>query len=184
MWLDQLLQIAAKPFQWWIVIAPWERGVQVRLGKTASELMPGIHLRIPWLDRVYVQSTRIRIVSTNNQTVSTKDGKVVTIHLAVRFSIASMLQVYESVSDPGLTLLNSVMSWASEHISETNSSVLTHKSIERFVNHKAKDCDWGLENLSARVLGFAFVRTYRLLVHDYERSFGLDLESKDTSGIR
>ncbi len=184
MWLEQLLQVAARPFRWWTVIAPWEQGVRVRLGKRADELPPGVHLRIPWFDRIYVQSTRLRIVSTNNQTISTKDGKVLTIHLAVRFSVVSMLRVYQSVSDPGLTLLNAVMSLASQHISQTHSSDLSHKSIEEFINSKTAGCDWGLGNLEAHVLGFAFVRTYRLLMHDYERSFGMDLEQKESSGLQ
>lgn len=183
-WIEQILRVAAKPFQWWITIAPWEQGVRVRLGKRLCELGPGVHLRIPLADRIYVQSTRVRIVSTNNQTVSTMDGKVVTLHLAVRFSIGSVLEVYQSVSDPGVTVLNAVMSWASEHVSTTHSDSLTHRSLESFIDDRARSCEWGLTNLSAKVLGFAFVRTYRLLVHDYERSYGLDLESKDYGGLR
>jgi hypothetical protein len=45
----------------WIVIAPWEIGVRVRLGKNAVSLRSGLHLRIPFIDAITLVNTRLRI---------------------------------------------------------------------------------------------------------------------------
>ena len=64
-----------KSFQLWVTVAPWEMGLRVRLGKTATVLCPGPHWRIPFLDRMFVQQVRLRSLGIGGQTVTTKDGK-------------------------------------------------------------------------------------------------------------
>lgn len=44
-WLSGVLN----SWKFWIVIAPWEVGVRIRLGRKAVALGPGLHLRIPWV---------------------------------------------------------------------------------------------------------------------------------------
>lgn len=103
-WLAQLLQSVARPFMWWVVIATWEMGVRVRLGKTAHELRPGFHLRIPFIDRVYVQTTRTRTTSSTGLTVTTRDRKNLTVSLAVEYAVASVLRLYETMANPDTIL--------------------------------------------------------------------------------
>ena len=169
-WLSTIFQTMSQPFRWWVVVAPWEEGIRVRLGKTAVALAPGIHLRIPFLDRVYVQSIRLRIITSGSRTVSTLDKKVVTFTLAVRFAIRDVKQLYNTISDPENTLLNHVSASAAEYISQTNSDDIINE-------------DWGLSDVSAHVIDFAIARTYRLIGNVYERTAGLDLDRGD-NGLR
>jgi len=53
----------------WIVIAPWEIGVRVRLGRNADAMQPGFHFRIPFVDVITLVNTRLRIDGTPPVTV-------------------------------------------------------------------------------------------------------------------
>jgi hypothetical protein len=53
----------------WIVIAPWDIGVRVRLGRKAVALNPGFHLCIPFVDTITIVNTRMRIGGTPPVTV-------------------------------------------------------------------------------------------------------------------
>lgn len=65
-WLSRLLD----SWKFWLVIAPWEVGVRIRLGKTAAALQPGLHLRIPFVDVVTLVNTRLRFDVTPPVTVA------------------------------------------------------------------------------------------------------------------
>ena len=50
-----------KALQMWVTIAPWEQGLRVRLGRRVKLLGAGVHLRLPVLDVLYIQTVRTRI---------------------------------------------------------------------------------------------------------------------------
>lgn len=64
-WLSRIFD----SWKFWIVIAPWEIGVRVRLGKRAAAVTPGLHLRIPLIDVITLVNTRLRIDGTPPVTV-------------------------------------------------------------------------------------------------------------------
>lgn len=67
----------------WVVVSPWERGVRIRFGRTATQLDPGIHLRIPVLDRVVLVNTRLRTTTTAASTLPTSAANRVRVVSAV-----------------------------------------------------------------------------------------------------
>lgn len=180
-WLSQFFGAVAKPFKWWVTVAPWERGVLVRLGKTARELLPGPHWRIPLLDRVYVQSVRTRTITDTNLTATTADRKTVVLSFAVHFAIGDVIQLYNAVANPEHTLRSRVCSLAMQHITGQPSETLSLSGIEEAVGAElAALTGWGLTGVEFRVTAFAYVRTYRLLTNDYNVSSGLyDLEKEN-----
>lgn len=184
-WLTQLLSGFAKPFKWWVVVAPWERGVRVRLGKTATELTPGPHWRIPFLDRIYVQSIRLRTIYETNQTVSTADHKVVTVSFAVQLVVADIIKLYNAVYNPEVTLATLVMGEVARVIAATSSTEITPVLLTERVNAMLPTiANWGLAELRFELVGFAFVRTYRILNTDYRIGAGLYNLDKDDHGER
>ena len=67
-----LLKQIGQIFRWWVIVAPWEQGLRVRAGKHVLLLKPGLHVRIPYIDQVFIQSSRLRIVHLAMQTVLTE----------------------------------------------------------------------------------------------------------------
>jgi regulator of protease activity HflC (stomatin/prohibitin superfamily) len=178
-WLSQFFAIFSKPFQWWVTIAPWESGLRVRLGKTAIVLGPGPHFRIPFLDRIYVQGVRLRMLSDSGQTIATRDGKVLTVAVAIQYAIADIKKLYMSANSPEMTLLSLVQGQIAELVSRSDSSELSPSKLGERVSEVMPSVEWGLSQVKVWVTGYAYVRTYRLLMNEYRNHGGLtDLDSQ------
>jgi hypothetical protein len=165
-WLSQIFGFF-KSFQFWIVIAPWEAGLRVRLGKSADVLEPGPHVRLPFIDRMFVQSTRLRTISDSGQTMTTKDGHIVTLCVALNYSIADIKRLYLAASNPESTLLHQVQGLVAQFISITRREDLTPAAIEADVLDKMPATDWGLKDVRLMVTSFAFVKVFRIMSNDY-----------------
>ena len=181
-WISRVFDILSRPLIWWVVCAPWESGVRVRLGKTAIPLAPGVHLRIPFLDRIFVQSVRLRMISDTGQTVMTADGKVVTIAVSIQYAIADIRRLYLSVSCPEATLLQRAQGLIARLVAVTPSTDLSSAMIEEKVSAQLPAAEWGLDQVRLWVTSYAFVKTYRLLMNEY-RSYSLG-SLEDSSGER
>lgn len=175
-WLSQIFGFL-KSFQFWFVVAPWESALRVRFGKQAKSLGPGPHWRVPFIDRVFVQPVRLRTISDTGQTVTTKDGDVLTLSLAIAYAVEDIAKLYNSVNNPECTLLTQMQGLVAEVISTTDRRDLSPALIERTVAQKLPSTEWGLGQLRLMVTTFAFVRVYRLMQSEYRTlsgSYGSD----------
>lgn len=175
-WLTTILEAFGKPFKWWVVVALYEQGIRVRLGKTVVLLGPGIHLRIPFLDRIYVQSRRVRTLSTTGQTVSTRDGHPLILAIAIHFSIEDMAVFYNTLASPETTINTRCEAAIAKYVSTHDRGDITPRSIVRAVGDELPD-SWargcGLSRLEVEICGFVFARTIRLMMNDYQHGAGL-----------
>lgn len=165
-WLSQIFGMF-RTFQCWITIAPWESALRVRFGRTAVPLGPGVHWRIPFTDRIFVQAVRLRPIFDTGQTVTTKDGKVLTISFVIYYAIGDMLRMYQTVSNPESMLIGRVQGLISRIVTSTHSADLRPKTIEDAVASDLPVDDWGLGDVRLEVTTFAYVRTYRLINYEY-----------------
>lgn len=156
-----------KAFQLWIVIAPWEAALRVRLGRDAVILSPGPHWRIPFLDRIFVQSVRLRTISDSGQTMATKDGKVLTIAVAVSYAIDDIRKLYLTVSNPESTMLLQMQGMIATVVANTDSAALSPLILEELVTRRMPSTEWGLSQVRLMVTTFAYVKVYRLLNYEY-----------------
>lgn len=167
-WLSQILGFF-RAFQCWITIAPWESALRVRMGKNATVLGPGPHWRVPFLDRIFVQAVRLRTITDSGQTITTKDGKVLTLAVAVSYAIDDIHKLYLAVSNPETTLLLQIQGLIAEVVSNTASYSISLRLIETAVTEKMPATEWGLSRVRLMVTTFAFVRTFRLLNYEYRQ---------------
>ena len=161
--VSQLVQFIKEIFSWWFIITPWEEGVFVRMGKKAKVLKAGIYYKIPFIDQVYVQSIRIRTVDLPIQTVSTKDGKTITVKAMIGYSIQDIYMLYNTLSHPDMTLSGIVMAEISEYIRNTDYSEVNINSLEKEISKRMEQEKYGLGDLSIRITSWALVRTFRLI---------------------
>lgn len=179
-WLSQIFGFL-RVFQIWIVIAPWESGLRVRLGKSSTVLLSGSHWRIPFLDRIFVQPIRLRTISDSGQTVSTKDGKVLTVQVSVSYAISDIQKLYQTVCNPETTLLNQIQGAIASIASNTISENLTLKTVEDVAEKQIPGEEWGLSQVKILVTSFAYVRVYRLLNDHAYRSLSSSNELEPTN---
>jgi regulator of protease activity HflC (stomatin/prohibitin superfamily) len=166
--LSQILSGFRNLFQWWIVLAPWEAAVRVRGGRAVTVLGAGIHLRIPFLDRLFVQSTRFRISDLPIQTVTTEDGHTLTLKGQVGYRIKDIERLYNAVHAAEATVVSVVQSEISEYlvnhpiISATPSMV--RKAVDAAVAKRLQG--FGLADCEVSITDYARVKTYRLITQD------------------
>ena len=181
--ITKVFSIFTKLLQWWVVIAPWEQAVRVRLGKHVKLLGKGVHFRIPFIDRIFIQTTRRRLVHVDTQTLTTKDNKHVTISGSLGYSIDDLLMVYETLHQPQDTIIQEVMSYVSEYIVTHDLVDCAPSAIQEHVNSIIDIKKYGLVSYGFVVIDFAVVMTVRLMNHEPNRweqsSFNTDSSHGD-----
>lgn len=102
-WLAHLVT----SWKFWIVVAPWEVGVRIRLGHVSRNLAPGPHWRVPFLDQITLINTRLRIASTPPVTIAgTRKGKVRTTTATVGYRISDPNAAMLRYSHPETAVLS------------------------------------------------------------------------------
>ena len=151
-------------FKWWFILAPWEQGVRVRLGKHTRIFGAGIHLLVPYIDIIYKQSTRQRVTRTEMQTLTTRDGKVITLAGQMGYSIKHIGLLYQTLHHAEDTLLALAQQSVAEYVEANLFEAITPSGIKDYVVAKADFEQYGLGDVSFSITCFVVVRTYRLIM--------------------
>jgi regulator of protease activity HflC (stomatin/prohibitin superfamily) len=170
-WLTDLLK-------WWIVIMPWEQGLRVRLGNRVTVLSPGMHLRIPFIDSTYKQTTRMRIISLPIQTLTTVDGKTLTVTAVLAYTIGDLQTLYQTVHQPEGTIANLVLSEIAKCVSSHTLAECSAASVEAHATDALRLGIHGLNGTQVRVVGYVVARTYRIIQDHYWTPNGMDLDEQ------
>lgn len=162
----------------WVIIQPWQQGLRVRAGKGIRQLEGGIYFKIPYIDSVYVQEVRLRIISLPIQTLTSKDLKTITLSGSIGFTVTSIETLYKTLYHPEMTLSNIAMSVMCEFIFSNRIEDITPKTIEEAVLSKLNANDYGLKFSDFKITSFAVVTTYRLIQDQSWVSEGVDMDKK------
>ena len=100
----------------WVIVAPWEQCLRVRLGKRVKVLRAGFHLRIPVIDTVYMQSVRRRVSSIGNQTITTSDNHTISLGGALGYAIEDVEAVYRGLHHAEDTLVQLSRQTIAQHV--------------------------------------------------------------------
>lgn len=173
--IDSILRI----FEWWVSVSPWERGIRVRFGKYTKKLEPGIHFKIPLFDTIYLQTIRLRIVQLPLQTVSTKDGKCLSIVTAVGYSISDIIKLYNSIYQPESTITSIVLGEISEYVATHEIVDCLPSNIQSAVSTKLSSINnYGISYEYVKIVGFAVVKTFRLIQDGHYLNEGIQMDKK------
>jgi len=185
--MDQIISLVRQfidLFRVWIIVCPWEQAVRVRFGKRVRVLGPGIHLRLPLLDHIFLQSTRMRICCTDRQTVTALDGKTFSITAAVGYSISDVHALYNTLHHAEDTIRQLVRAKTAEVISRSNSTDLTIERVTREVSASIDLGQYGITGSELYVNEFALSKTYRLIgdyAASYQQGTALSTEAQNTT---
>lgn len=155
----QLMQVMT----WFVVVAPWEQAIRVRLGKNKRLLSPGFYVRIPFVDRVFKQSVRRRIHVITPQTLTTMDRKIVICGGAVGFAIDDLCKLYDTLESPNDTISSEVAGLISKFIGSKTLTQCTAKNIEAFVAEHLDLMQYGLSGQEFFLMSFASMKAYRFI---------------------
>lgn len=160
-WVSSLVQFFAGLFKWWVTVLPWQAGVRVRLGKHTTDLLPGVHLKIPLVHAVFIQDVRRRRLDMALQTLSTLDGKSATIGANLNYSIIDVRKLYDTLHQGDATLRNMAQSAIAQYVTTHVAADCTPQAIQDSV--KIDYAEYGLGEARVYVTDLVVVRTYRLI---------------------
>lgn len=146
---------------WWVTVAPWEQAIRVRGGKHVRLLRPGLYLKVPILDRIYLQCTRLRPVNLPAITVSgDRPGVAHTIVALAEYRVADLLKLYDTLKMPEAT----VASYAAMKIREIADAGRWNE-LERPFGLDGLE-EFGLSGGRVIVVSTCRVRTLRVMMGD------------------
>lgn len=161
--LNELLAALRSLLLWWVVVTPWQKDLRVRMGARVRVLGPGIHLRIPFVDVIYVQPTRRRAQLIRSQTLTTADGKTVVLSAALQFSVCDLEALYQRMHDAHDTVEAIVQGLIARVVRGTGSAALRPDGVENEVRSMLQLEYYGLCCHEFAITNFAMVRAYRLV---------------------
>lgn len=152
-----------KSIQFWTIITPWEQGVRVRFGKWQKVVKAGTHFKIPIFDKFFVQSVRMRISSLPKQTISTLDGKTITLSGNVSYCINDIEKLYNTMSHVEDTINSMARGIISQYVFQHNMEDCQPARIEKEAVKHLDLSKFGLGCDRIYITDFAVVKTYRLI---------------------
>lgn len=173
----QILQGIKNLLTWWVTVAPWEQCIRVRMGKRLTLLKAGVHLRLPVLDRVYIQSVRLRSTDFPIQTITTKDGHTVTVAGTMLYEIVDIVKLYTTLHHAEGVVVDIVASAISQTICGLTREECTPKCVQERATQQIGLEQYGINQTSIHITDFAFVRTYRLIMDHKSRNWDTFLDT-------
>jgi regulator of protease activity HflC (stomatin/prohibitin superfamily) len=178
-WLQEIVR-GIRP---WVTVKPWEQAVRVRLGKHAKLLYPGVYLKIPFMDTATIYPIRTRTSYAPLQTLRSADQRTVTIGLIIRYRIADLLRVLDTLHNPEGTLIHMAQGAVSDLVAETGARDITPDRITAAVMERIQPEQYGVEDFAVLVSDNADLsqRTFRLLQEGryMDNGMAIDFMGKD-----
>lgn len=162
-WINSLFDALYKFVQWWFIVLPWEQGLRLRAGKHVRVLAAGIHFKIPFIDRVCIQNTRLHVLSVDAQTLTTADGKTVTCGGSLEFCITDIRKMYETLTTPEGVIKQNTNALVSDFIVRHTILECRPADISDYVSSELKLERFGLSAGKFYITNFAAVKTYRII---------------------
>ncbi len=149
-WLSRILD----SWKFWIVIAPWEVGVRVRLGKNAVALRSGLHFRIPFVDAITLVNTRLRIDQSPPVAIAARGSFTRYISATVGYRISDPLKAMLKFGLPAAVVISKAQGEIALHHDEG-------RTLESLSAYFGPDC--GIVMEFVKFVEDVEVKTYRLI---------------------
>lgn len=179
--LNNLFNYIIKLFDLWFIVNPWEQAIRVRFGKKVKLLNAGIYFKIPYLDKIYINTVRKRMFDLSIQTITTKDEKTITLKCCAGYKIVDMYILYNSLFHPEITIGSMIMSKISEHIRTQDYKDINIDNLEEEIRKSLDFEKYGLGEISFNILSWSNVKTFRLIQDGSNMYEGLYMDELKTN---
>lgn len=146
-------------------IYSWEQGVLIRNGRIIREVGPGLHWRWWFADEFYRVSATQKTIDLRAGTVTTADGRTVTISANITYRVRSIRLMWQNVSDVQTSLRDVALGFLAERCSASTWDELQGgRSIlggSLAVHMTDTVAPWGVEVVRVQLTDLVRVRPYR-----------------------
>lgn len=161
--LNNIFDYIVRLLDLWFIVNPWEQAIHIRFGKKVILREGGLYFKIPYLDKVYINTIRKRMFDLSIQTITTKDEKTVTLKCCAGYRISDMYKLYNSLYHVEITVASMIMSKISNYIRNINYKDIDINYMEENILKELNLEQYGLSDLSFNILSWSNVKTYRLI---------------------
>ncbi len=113
------------------------------------------------------------------QTLSTLDGKTVTMCATIGYEVADVGLLYNTLHHATDTIRNMVAAEIAKTVQTMSSAECNPSAVEDSVNAVTDLSVFGLAGVEIRLVDFAFVRTYRILQDQRWVGAGAELDTTE-----
>jgi len=172
--IKEIIQLIRQVFTWFVIVSPWERGVRVRMGKHMREMMPGVHLRVPFIDRFYRQSIRRRSVLIPAMTLTTSDEKTITVGAFFWYEIQNIIALYDTLHDAHDTIESEVSGLMSRYVVSHTHAECQAEKLSAYVIENLDLEKYGIGGFDFAISNHAEHKTYRLITGETRQWSGAE----------
>lgn len=182
-WLQSFMSRFAEAFRWLWILQPWEQALRVRGGKKIVKFHGGLHFKIPYLDYIFSQNCRMRLSEVPSQTVTTLDGKSITLSGALAYRVDDVEPLYTKLHMAEETLSRKTQGIISSYIAWHHFSDCSPKHVMEYVDEHLQLGGYGLADVEFILKDFAVVKTYRFITGDVESYMSNSLQTDEADEV-
>lgn len=151
----------------WHIIEPYERGLQLRMGRLVKELDPGLHWIMPFhVDTVVSENVVPRTERITGLATTTADGKSVGFDAIVTYRISDIQKAMLEVNDLKDAIADTCAGMIGTSLSNATWEQIRHgEAVDALTAAcRKKGWKWGVEIQGVQLVGIALVRNLRLSI--------------------
>jgi regulator of protease activity HflC (stomatin/prohibitin superfamily) len=143
---DRIFDFIADAWEWlipWVIIDQYEQGVVLRLGKFKRAVNPGLRFIWPFgIEDVKYETVVRQTAYLDPQSITTQDGKSVTVAAIVIFTISDIRKFLLDIDEGETDMCNMVYGIISDAIESTNwKDVVSVEFNGKVLENAQKDCN-------------------------------------------
>jgi hypothetical protein len=165
-WLNSLITNFAEAFKWFYILQPWEQALRVRIGKHITLHSGGLHFKIPYIDFIFKQNTRLRISDVPSQTITTLDSRTITLSGALQYRVNDITPLFTKLHMAENTIAQECQAILTEYIACNVFAVCTPKHVMEHAQSNLRLEQYGLADVRFILKDYAVVKTYRFITGD------------------
>lgn len=167
--LDRLVDLVVsciELFRFWQVVAPFEEGVQIRLGKFNRILASGLHFVLPFgIDHCIIQCVVPTTHSLGDESITTKDGKSIGFSAVVTYQIRDIKKALLEIEDVTHAVRDACSGEIGRVLRESTwEEILASEMLDKLTMAcRKRGWKYGIEIMSTQLAGISLVRSIRLM---------------------
>jgi regulator of protease activity HflC (stomatin/prohibitin superfamily) len=144
----------------------WQHGLMVRGGQLRRELKPGLHLRWPVLEEVYLAYATEQTIDLPTAAVTTSDGKSIAVSANIAYRVLNLKTLWSAVANIERSVTNISIGHLATECTKRSWEDLTDRRVDvqvelaRIMSERL--APWGVEVTQVFLTDLVEARQWRL----------------------
>ncbi len=162
--LIEILQASLEPMLPIVILAEYQEGVLLRLGKFHRKLGAGLHWKIPYFDAVLHDDVKPRTERLTGLSTTTTDGKSIGFDAVVTYSIADIRKALLEVHDLKDAITDTCAGCIGTELSNKEWNAIRNGEVAQDLTTvcRKRGWRWGVEVHTVQLMGVALVKNIRI----------------------